>query len=335
MRGETLAGADVVVAADVLVRLDAAVRALAGDGAACALSGGIDSAVLVALLVRARLLTSAYTLAADFDDDAELTRAFASARHAGVVHHRLVTLREEDLPDRFEATVRANRAPVINGKAVATFVLLETMRARGERRFFSGLGADELLDGDPRGQARWRAALARDREQLARLEDPEGTPQPEGDWMATVLLPPTVNAARSLGLEACLPYLDERMKRWADGQTRTSFQRGELGKWPLRAAAWRLVQASLRVLPKTPRLAPAGGGSARSRTAWNDLLARLCAPARLARLVAPAVDVARVTALRDEHAGMADIDPRRAGHDRVLLTIASRTVLQESEPSCA
>jgi asparagine synthetase B (glutamine-hydrolysing) len=76
VRGETLAHADVVVAAELMGRLSGAVRAHVADGsgAACVLSGGLDSAMLVAILVRAGALTTAYTLAADFDDDAELSR---------------------------------------------------------------------------------------------------------------------------------------------------------------------------------------------------------------------------------------------------------------------
>ena len=333
MRGETLASADVVVAADLMVRLSAAVRVLAGDGAACVLSGGLDSAMLVAILVRSKQLTTAYTLAADFDDDAELTRAFASAAHLGVARHRLVTLREQDLPARFVDAVRANRAPVLNGKAVATFVLLEALRAAGERRFLSGLGADELLDGDPHGQARWRAALDRDRALAASLESPPGPPPPPlrafEDVFVGVTLPPTLNAAAALGLEAGLPYLHPQVAEWAAAQPRALFQRGELGKWPLRAAARGLVPEPLRLLPKTPRLAPAGGGSAASRAAWSDLLASLLTPARLGRLRAPALARADVVALRDEHAAMDERDPRRASVDRVLMSLASRVVLAE------
>jgi asparagine synthetase B (glutamine-hydrolysing) len=333
VRGETLAHADVVVAADLMVRLSGAVRAIAGDAAACVLSGGLDSAMLVAILARSKTLTAAYTLAADFDDDAELTRAFDTAAHFGVAHHRVVTLREQDLPGRFVDAVRANGVPVVNGKAVATFVLLEQLRAHGEQRFLSGLGADELLDGDLYGQESWRAALDRDRALAAQLETPPGAPPAPltaAEIFATLTLPPTLHAARHLGLQAGLPYCHDLVTRWAAEQPRAIFQRGELGKWPLRAAAKGLVQEKLRLLPKTPRLAPPGGGCAASREAWNDLLASLLTRSRLGVLRAPAIDAARVTALRDEHAALHDADGRRASVDRVLLGLASRVILAEA-----
>ncbi len=325
--------ADVSVAADLMVRLDGATRALADAGAACVLSGGLDSAMLVALLARAGRLTAAYTLAADSDDDAELTRAFASAAHAGVARHRVVTVSDERLAERFADAVRAIRAPVINGKAVATFLLLEALHGAGERRFLSGLGADEVLVGDAVGQACWCHTLDDDAALAATLEQaPAAARAPLRafeDVLPTLTLPPTVNAAATLGLHAGLPYLEARVVDWARTQPLDVLERNGLGKWPLRSAARGLVPESLRLLPKAPRLAPPAGG-ARARGLWSDLLAAWLAPARVARLAAPTLDPDRVTALRDQHAALDHRDRELPRLDRVLLGVASRVVLAEA-----
>jgi asparagine synthase (glutamine-hydrolysing) len=330
----------------LMVQIELAVRAMAGRRAACLLSGGLDSAVIAAILAAHGWLTHAWTIADDFSGAREeLARARAIAAHLGVgARHRELAVSEADLPGAFADTVVANEAPVINGRAVALHLAWRALAAAGEKRVMTGAGADEILLGNALALATWpvdRFVEGEIGRSLLRAGAPAAPGEPPlpaesvheaqlralAEQLPDVTLPPE-RAARAAGVEPLAPFLDRGVAELALALPMGARERRDLGlgKWPLRQAARGLVPEEVRLAPKTPRLAPPGGGGLAAQRAWGALLAELLAPERVARL--GIVEPARVTALRDQHA--VELDPRRrARSDRVLLRLASLVVLQE------
>jgi asparagine synthase (glutamine-hydrolysing) len=114
--------------------------------AAVLLSGGIDSAMLVALAARHEKVK---TFSAGFADDAasELARAAQVAKRFGTEHHEIV-LSPRDVLARLPQAVAQRDAPVSRPADVALyFIAAEVARQGGAQALLTGDGADEVLGG--------------------------------------------------------------------------------------------------------------------------------------------------------------------------------------------
>ena len=124
-------------------KLDEAVR-LRAPGAGVLLSGGVDSAALLALAARHE---TPQTFSAGFadDPDSELPRAAALARHFGARHHEIV-LSPDDVVAALEYSVIQRDAPVSRPSDIALHLIArEASRTVGA--VLTGDGSDEVLGG--------------------------------------------------------------------------------------------------------------------------------------------------------------------------------------------
>ena len=124
-------------------KLDEAVR-LRAPGAGVLLSGGVDSAALLALVARH---DTPQTFSAGFADDAdsELPRAAALARHFGAAHHEIV-LSPDAVVAALEYSVIQRDAPVSRPSDIALH-LIAREAARTVGAVLTGDGSDEVLGG--------------------------------------------------------------------------------------------------------------------------------------------------------------------------------------------
>jgi len=127
-------------------KLDEAVRMQRADGVL--LSGGLDSAALVALASRHQKVK---TFSAGFADDraSELARAATVAKHFATEHHEIV-LSPRDVIERLPQAVAERDAPISRPADVALhFIAQEVSRHAGPSRatVLTGEGADEVLGG--------------------------------------------------------------------------------------------------------------------------------------------------------------------------------------------
>ena len=133
--------------AGFIERLDEAVRLCANsaDSPGVFLSGGFDSAAIVALLKRHRERIA--TFSAGFADDkrSELAAAAKLARHFGTEHHELV-LQPRDILSHLPQLVASRDAPFSRPADIALH-LLARQAARAVRVALSGDGGDEVLGG--------------------------------------------------------------------------------------------------------------------------------------------------------------------------------------------
>lgn len=132
------------------------------------LSGGVDSAAVLALMARdagGRIQT--YTIGYDTDvPDNELAQARRVAGHFATQHHERV-ISADDWWAGFERYIYAHDEPNANPSAVSLLLLAE-MTARHVKVVLTGLGGDELFGGYPnhrtiaralRAQQSWGRAL--------------------------------------------------------------------------------------------------------------------------------------------------------------------------------
>jgi asparagine synthase (glutamine-hydrolysing) len=128
---------------------DAVERALAsGKRVALALSGGLDSALLLSLLNDlGRREVPAYILAAGLQGYSELDAALATARFAGV-EPVVVRVGAADFVAALPDAVRQIEEPLYNAHPVAKLLLARAMRRDGIELALSGDGADQVLRRD-------------------------------------------------------------------------------------------------------------------------------------------------------------------------------------------
>lgn len=138
-------------APDLREELERAVlrRLRRGCDNAVLLSGGIDSAAVLALASRSGESVTAYSV--DFIEQAqtsfsEADLAVAQAAHCGVPH-RLLELNGKEILENLSTVVKALEGPVVNGHAVAKWRLSRAIKDDGCKVVLSGEGADELLFG--------------------------------------------------------------------------------------------------------------------------------------------------------------------------------------------
>jgi asparagine synthase (glutamine-hydrolysing) len=249
-------------------RLDEAVR-LHMDGecpVGLLLSGGYDSAAIVALMKRHRDRVA--TFSAGFADDpaSELPAAARVAKHFGTAHHEIVLARRDVLGALPQAVARRD-APFHRAADVALH-LLAREAAREVRIALSGDGGDEILGGYRRHTLlRGFASGARQVNglfvvPLAQPKEPapaEGTTSSlrrilyyeQVGWLADSLLERTDRVTAAASLELRAPFLDHRLAEYVSALPDAARVRGLSTKWILRRADEKLLAGA----PLKPRKA--------------------------------------------------------------------------------
>jgi asparagine synthase (glutamine-hydrolysing) len=131
-----------------LLSAAADMRALSGP-TAVALSGGLDSALVIALL-RATGVTDLqlYTVSSGFRGYDELDLARATARHFGYPL-TIARVTEVDFVDALPTCVTAAETALYNLHPIERFLLARAAAADGHRALVTGDGADQVFGGAP------------------------------------------------------------------------------------------------------------------------------------------------------------------------------------------
>ncbi|HYL87277.1 MAG TPA: asparagine synthase (glutamine-hydrolyzing) [Burkholderiales bacterium] len=238
-------------------RLDDAVQLNmdAGRPVGILLSGGYDSAAIVALARTHHDRVS--TFSAGFADDkrSELAAAGQVAKHFGTQHHEIV-LDRRDVLAQLPHLVARRDAPVSRPADVALY-LLAREAARKVKVALSGDGGDEILGGYRRHT--FLRGLARSPRRVNGLfvipvADPR-LPVEEGKasalrailyyeqtgWLADNLLERSDRMTMAASLELRMPFLDHRVAEYVSALPDAARVRGLSTKWILRQADRRLI----------------------------------------------------------------------------------------------
>jgi asparagine synthase (glutamine-hydrolysing) len=162
------------------------------------LSGGVDSAAIVALMVQDGRKVHTYTIGVEGDRASELAAAAAAAKHFGTQHHE-VTLAPRELVERLPRLVAARDAP-LSRPSDAALHLLAGEAAKSVRVVLTGEGGDEILGGYRRHAVERFAWMFRNVPTLLALAAP----------LAGNVFPKLRTAAASFGLADWR----ERAARW-------------------------------------------------------------------------------------------------------------------------
>lgn len=239
-------------------RLDEAVR-LHMDGAQPAgafLSGGYDSAAIVALMKRHSERVATFTAGFADDKQTELPAAALVAKHYGTAHREIVLARRDVLGVLPQAVARRD-APFHRPADVALH-LLAREAAREVKVVLSGDGGDEILGGYRRHTfLRGFAPVARKANGLfvIPVADPR-EPAPAGgqasalrrilyyeqvSWLADSLLERSDRMTAAASLELRTPFLDHRFAEYVSALPDAARVRGLSTKWILRRADEKLL----------------------------------------------------------------------------------------------
>jgi asparagine synthase (glutamine-hydrolysing) len=196
---------------------DALDRILARRGrVALALSGGLDSALLLAMLRRRGKDLAIFTLATSLPSYCEREVTLAAARQLGAREVCVFEASAADFIAALPAAIAACETPLFNLHPVSKWLLLGEVRRRGFDTVVTGDGADQVFAGsDPRNY-----------------------------------LPIVGAMARAAGVALASPFLDERVI--ASARTHGV----DANKSALRSAAANLLPREIAHRPKTPRLMP-------------------------------------------------------------------------------
>ncbi len=189
-----------------------------GRPAALALSGGLDSALLAALLRRCGRSLPAYLLDARLKGYRELDDALSTARAMGIDDSDIVVVEanESDFARALPDTITAAEVPLFNLHPVSKLLLARRMRDDGIEIAITGDGADQVFAG---------AAAAN-------------------------YIPIVGTLFRAAGVELCAPFAADDVLASARGLGIDAH------KTALRRAAVGLVPDRLLNGRKTPRLTP-------------------------------------------------------------------------------
>jgi len=192
--------------AGFIERLDQAVRLALPGGVF--LSGGIDSAAIVALATQQGARVATFSAGFAEDKASELPAAARAAKHFGTEHYEL-TISQRDLIDRLPRLVAMRDAPLSRPSDVALH-LLAAHAARVTPVVLTGEGGDEVLGGYRRHAAERFAWAFR------------GLPT-----VLALFSPLTSASPRLRAATASLPLEDwrERSLRWNGGLSREERQR--------------------------------------------------------------------------------------------------------------
>ncbi|HUQ74965.1 MAG TPA: asparagine synthase (glutamine-hydrolyzing) [Burkholderiales bacterium] len=242
-----------------IAQLDDAVKLHMASGAGALLSGGYDSAAIVALM--SRHSKNVATFSAEFADDkhSELAAAARLAKHFGTQHHEIV-LAKRDVLAQLPQLVVARDAPFCRPADVALF-LLAREAARHVKVALSGDGGDEILGGYRRhtflrglksGKSKANGLY------VIPVADLDADPTPDAQssalrrilyyeqtgWLADNLLERTDRMGAVAALEMRTPFLDHRVAEYVSTLPDAARVRGLSTKWILRKADERLISDS-------------------------------------------------------------------------------------------
>jgi asparagine synthase (glutamine-hydrolysing) len=245
------------------------------------LSGGIDSAVLAALMSRSGAKPHSFSLGLEGDKKSELPHAAALAKHLGTAHHEVV-IAPRELLSSLPKVVAYCDSPLSRPSELAVH-RLATEAARVTKTVVTGDGCDEVLGGYRRyiiegnhlperlfaplvsRQRSGTAAALLKRNDANRARSPmrSAEPQPRDNsrlrramyldqtrWLPDQLLERTECATRSASLQAAMPFLDHRLAEYVSALPDAQRVRGLTTKWILREAAKRVIPEELRRRPK-------------------------------------------------------------------------------------
>ncbi len=130
-----------------------ALRVREGSTTAVMLSGGVDSASVLALAAETTPASSLHAFSVDFPTEdysySEGALAREQAVRSGVAHHSVLTLDGPTLLQHLEQAVRGTLGLMVNAHGPAKFALTRAIAEAGHRVVLTGEGADELLFGYP------------------------------------------------------------------------------------------------------------------------------------------------------------------------------------------
>jgi asparagine synthase (glutamine-hydrolysing) len=244
--------------AEFIARLDEAVR-LHMDGArplGAFLSGGYDSAAIVALMKRHSERVATFTAGFADDRQSELAAAARVAKHFGTAHREIVLARRDVLGALPQAVARRD-APFHRPADVALH-LLAREAAREVKVALSGDGGDEILGGYRRHTfLRGFAPGAKKVNGLfvIPVADPADPAPAEGatsalrrilyyeqvSWLADSLLERSDRMTAAASLELRAPFLDHRLAEYVSALPDAARVRGLSTKWILRRADEKLL----------------------------------------------------------------------------------------------
>jgi asparagine synthase (glutamine-hydrolysing) len=259
--------------------LDDAVKPHAGSG--IFLSGGIDSAVLAALMSRGEMKPHTFSLGFEGDKKSELPHAAALAKHLGTVHHEVLIAPRELLSQLPNLAAHCD-SPLSRPSDLAVH-RLATEASRITKTVITGDGCDEVLGGyrryvvdvNPVPQRLFAPLISARRPNAgaAQLKLKTATPAlapgsseeaeshensalrralyiDQTHWLPDELLERTERATMSASLQASMPFLDHRVAEYVSALPDAQRVRGLTTKWILREAAKRLIPAELGRRPK-------------------------------------------------------------------------------------
>jgi asparagine synthase (glutamine-hydrolysing) len=228
------------------------------------LSGGLDSAVLLALASAGQAKPKTFSLGFEGDKASELPHAAQVAKHFGAEHHEMVVAPAE-LMAHLEYLVSCRDAPVSRPSDLAV-CRLASEAGRSAKTLLTGDGCDEVLGGYRRyvGQpassdaealpARLLEPLAGESAERTKQDDIDARTSPlrralyrdQTTWLPDELLERNDRVAAAASVEARLPFLDHRIAEYVSGLPDEQRVRGLTTKWILREAGRRLLPAPLR-----------------------------------------------------------------------------------------
>jgi asparagine synthase (glutamine-hydrolysing) len=238
-----------------ITRLDEAVQSQMGSRTGLLLSGGYDSAAILALM--SRHAKAVPTFSAGFADDkkSELPSAARLAKHFETQHHEIM-LQTRDVLAGLPQLVEARDAPFCRPADVALY-LLAREAARHVKVALSGDGGDEILGGYRRhtflrglapGKVKANGLFVIPVRQPSEppYEEMSGSLRPilyyeQTGWLPDNLLERTDRMSTVASLELRTPFLDHRVAEYVSALPDAARVRGLSTKWILRKANQRLL----------------------------------------------------------------------------------------------
>ena len=318
-----------------------------GDPIHVGLSGGVDSSSLVAAIVDLGHRPVVWLLDDQCQCDEERRHARSIIDRFELAAH-FVAVDPASFPDYFQATVEHSGEAVINARAVAKFLFYRHVADAAPPVFVTGVGADDLFAGKP---DRWSinnrgipgfavsSQASRDlvrgllHEQFKVSETKLTTPVDIQTLLTMhmesvtrpLVLPMEVHLPAAMGISVAAPFMSPALIRLAKTLRREQLIGAGRGKLVLRQAVEPLVGRAVAWQPKTPVLAPVGGGTEAIRKKWADLFARLLTPSRLTPL--GCVRVEPVEQLIDDYRRLPLSSKPMMAMERVLMHLASLTIM--------
>jgi asparagine synthase (glutamine-hydrolysing) len=254
-----------IEALDEAVHLHMAQRGDAGGPVGALLSGGYDSAAIVALMKRHSERVATFSAGFAEDKRSELAAAARVAAHFGTEHHEVVLARRDVLAE-LPRLVASRDAPFARAADVALH-LLARHAARSVKVALSGDGGDEILGGYRRHTFLRGLAPRQVKPHglfVIPIRAPE-QPEAEGDdgsslrrvlyyeqtgWLPDNLLERSERMTVAAGLALRTPFVDPRLAEHVSALPDAARVRGLSTKWILRQADARLMNGAGLTLRK-------------------------------------------------------------------------------------